>query len=810
MSRAANALVASYRLQLTPEFGFDRVADLLEMIAGLGVSHLYLSPISEALPGSQHGYDVADHRFVRREFGGEEGLAALLDAAEAHDLGVVIDHVPNHVTVARAESNPHWWAMLRDGPDSEEARWFDVDWDLTDGKVIVPKLGEPLSDVLASGALVLADTDDGPELHYGPLRFPVTVGADTSDRRDVDLPELLAQQHYQLEWWRHPARNVRRFFTIDDLVAVRVEDEAVRSVVDTIPRALNDHPAFAGVRVDHVDGLADPLGYLRRLRTTIGDDRWLLVEKILGPGETLPADWPVDGTTGYEHITVVEHTMLDERSEPAFTAFWNTLTIPEARDFETVEDRSRREVVEQGLRPDLDRVVRAALADDESPFGAGIDEVRQAVVELTVGLHRYRTYLPDDAESQIVFEDLVERTAAAVPDIAAAVRWFGRLVLRAEDVRVRWQQLTGPAMAKGAEDRAFYRHQRLASLCEVGGRPGRWSFDVAGFHRHQQQVQERWPTTMLAATTHDTKRSSGVRARSLALTAEADDFVEIAGAWMRNHPDVISELRGGDVSLAVQTAVTAAPLDAHRLGSFLVKAAREADLDTGWAEPRTRYEERLEALAAVLVDDVASPGSPLAELAVRVRHRGASIGARLAVLQLTCPGVPDLYQGSPLELLYLVDPDNRRPPDWVRLQRLVETARAVEGPVVASSPGAEDDTFDIARIVATRRLLALRRRRPSAFGPNAGYRPVDVDGPAAGSVIAFERADSVERRGVAVTVALRAALSSDELEGTVVRLPDGRWRSLLADGPTRAGGGPIAVVDLVGALGVDVHERVGE
>jgi (1->4)-alpha-D-glucan 1-alpha-D-glucosylmutase len=365
-------------------------------------------------------------------------------------------------------------------------------------------------------------------------------------------------------------------------------------------------------------------------------------------------------------------------------------------------------------------------------------------------------------------------------------------------------------MAKGAEDRAFYRHQRLSSLCEVGGQPGRWSFDVGEFHRHQQAMQAGWPTTMLAATTHDTKRSSGVRARSLALTAEADSFVEIAGDWIRNQHDVVSELRGADVSLAVQTAVTAAPLDAERLGAYLVKAAREADLDTGWIEPDREYETRLDTLAAVVSAETAGADSPLGLLAARLRGHGSSIGLRLLLLQLTVPGVPDLYQGSPMELLSLVDPDNRRPPDWSRLARVVELASAQDGPVEAFERGVDDELVDLARSVATRRVLDLRGRRPEAFGRDAGYRPLAIDGPAAASVIAFARTAPPGDRCVAVTVALRASVRRGELEGTTIRLPGGRWHRLLAGAAIRVGDEPTAVADVVAAHGVDVLERLDD
>ena len=248
----APAPTATYRFQLTPTFGFDQVAAQLGRLQALGVSHVYLSPITEATPGSSHGYDVVDHTTVRDELGGLERLAALLDACAQRNMGVLVDHVPNHVSVGRPELNRPWWAMLRDGQASAAAAWFDVEWTAAAGKVILPVLGEPLE------AVVDRFERTGDELHLGSQRWPLAPGTE-----HLPIDELLARQHYRLQFWRDPARNVRRFFTIDDLVAVRVDDRAVAAVVDTVPRLLTGHEAFAGVRVDHVDGLADPRGYLK-------------------------------------------------------------------------------------------------------------------------------------------------------------------------------------------------------------------------------------------------------------------------------------------------------------------------------------------------------------------------------------------------------------------------------------------------------------------------------------------------------------------------------------------------------------------
>lgn len=776
-------LVATYRLQLTPTFGFAGATDLLGHIGSLGVSHLYLSPVAEAVAGSNHGYDVVDHRRVRAELGGEAGLFDLLDAAGRAGLGVIIDHVPNHASVERAELNPTWWAMLRDGPHSAAAAWFDVDWEQTGGKVIVPQLGQPADELVERGELTVFAGDDGHEIRYGPLRFPMAAGTE-----GLPVREALAAQHYELVWWRSPRRNVRRFFTIDNLVALRVEDDDVAAVVDTIPRQLAGHDAFAGVRVDHVDGLADPEGYLRGLRSAIGD-RWLVVEKILASGETLPRAWPVAGTTGYEQVTAAEHALLDPAGLDPFNELWQELAdaAGQAHDFEELERTARREVLDAGLAPDLDRLVRNARRDG-SPSA---DDLRSGFVELTLALDRYRTYLPDPESVAVL--DTAERVAAArAPECAEAIAYVAALVRSDVGVRTRWQQLTGPVMAKGAEDRAFYRHQRLSSMCEVGGSPGTWTLDVADFHTHQQRVQSGWPTTMLTATTHDTKRSAAVRARSLALTTRAEEWAALVRAWISDHD--VGSLRSTDISLALQTAVTAWPLDADRLNDYLVKATREADLATAWTEPDQQYEADLRSLATALVAETGDAGTPLARIATEIVRPGSAIGLGLLALQLTCPGVPDLYQGAPRELLSLVDPDNRRRPSWSAWGHLVDDA-------LAESPAVDLDEPDTSRTRLVGGVLAARRDHSGAFGVAAGYRPIIVSGPDTDRVIAFARFDA-EGEPAMITVVVRPAPSVPD--ATLV-VPDAPWHDLVHDVAVPVG--PADVAALTGSDGVAVLQR---
>ena len=793
----AAAPVATYRVQLTPSFGFAETIGILDHLVALGVSHLYLSPVAEAVPGSEHGYDVIDHTRVRDEFGGDGGLTALLDAALARGLGVIIDHVHNHMSVAEAHLNDRWWEMLRDGRKSPSASWFDVDWDVDDGRVIVPKLGDPLEEVLTVGGLSTGVGDRGPELRYGPLRFPLAPGTE-----ELDVAEAVERQHYRLQWWRDPARNVRRFFTIDDLVAVRAEDPAVAAVIDTIPTRLVDHPAFAGVRVDHVDGLAQPEAYLHGLRRRIGEQRWLLVEKILAVEEMLPPSWPVDGTTGYEHIRVTEHTLLDHSANEPLTRLWTDLTGDD-RSFAAIEVAGRREVLDGGLRPDLERLVRL-IADRGEAAGWVTGRIREAAVELTIGLHRYRTYLPDDPTSVSELETAHRRASAHRPDLADDLDRLVALIRRDASVAERWQQLTSPVMAKGAEDRAFYRYLRLAALCEVGGAPGQFSLPVPRFHQHQLEVQARMPLTLLAGTTHDTKRSEGVRARALALTDIAEQWAVFVREWFAQHRDLLR--RGGldpaTTLLALETVVTAWPIDTERLTEYLVKSAREADEHTSWIAVDTAYEDALARLADMVVGQASGGdgGGPLVDIIARTLRPGWARSLAALAVRLTSPGVPDVYQGTAAFTYSLVDPDNRIEPDWAERRALVERAGSLDGPLAWTG-----DDLDAAKAVVITRTLALRRLRSGAFGPDAGYLALDVTGERADAVLAFARCDPDGPRVVTV-VAMREV---GDWSGTAVVLPEGSWGNVLEDdAPVVTGGSPIPVASWLDRFPVVVLDRI--
>jgi (1->4)-alpha-D-glucan 1-alpha-D-glucosylmutase len=600
--------------------------------------------------------------------------------------------------------------------------------------VILPVLGEPLDDLVDRLTIV------GDELRLGAQRWPLAPGTS-----GLAPSAALARQHYRLQWWREPARNVRRFFTIDGLAAVRVEDPVVVAVVDTVPRVLTDHPGFAGVRVDHVDGLADPLGYLQQLRATIGD-RWLVVEKILAAGETLPAVWPVDGTTGYEHAAVVEHALLDRAGWGRLREQWAAVT-GDRRPFAAWELDARREVLRRGLRPDLERVVRAAPVPEDA--GDRLD----AVEALSVHLGRYRTYLPDPegepALAAAVASAVTERT-----DLAALVERLAAALHEPGEWPVRWQQLTGPATAKGVEDRAFWRYGPLWSLCEVGGRPEPDPDPVAALHAHHADIAARWPRTLLAGTTHDTKRGEDVRAIGLALAATATRWVTVAGEWFDRSTSTVDPASGW---LALQTALTTPGLDRARLTAFLVKASREADVHTSWDGANEAFEAALEQLAADVLG-----WSPAVEAAAELERPGRANALGLLVVRLTAPGVADVYQGTEAFRFVLVDPDNRVEPDHRALDALVERAAALDGRAAWAEPDAA-----AARVVAIARVLPL-------VGRLTGYVPLDVPD----SLVAFARTDA-DGEPLLVTIVPRAV---DRPEGGRADLPPGQWRHVLVDG----------------------------
>ncbi|CAL9414891.1 Maltooligosyl trehalose synthase [Streptomyces sp. enrichment culture] len=782
---------ATYRLQLQPDFPFGAAAAAVPYLASLGVSHLHLSPVLEAVPGSPHGYDVVDHTRVRAELGGEEGLRALSRTAREHGLGLVVDIVPNHMAMS-PRHNRALWEVLREGPESPYARWFDIDWRAQGGRLLLPVLGGPVGEVLGDLRV------DGDVLRYHEHAFPLRDGT-----ADLPLPRLLDAQWYRPVWWRlaRTELNYRRFFSISELIGVRVEDpEVFEATHATILRLLREG-VVDGLRVDHPDGLADPDGYLERLHEASGG-RWTVVEKILADGERLPAAWPVAGTTGYDALRHVDGLFADPAGSGQLLDAYRRFSGPEADrggDWAATVRRAAYEVLAHELATELDRLTRVAhrlcatapdlALRDRAPWA-----LRTALRELLVRMEVYRPYTSVDAAAVVTEEAAAEaRRVFAVPEEAGAVDVVRDLVLGrygdgAEHVefRTRFAQTASALRAKSVEDTAFYRYLPLLSATEVGGDPGRPAVSAEEFHAYCARVQRDWPATGTVVSTHDTKRSADVRAALAVLTQCPERWADVL-AQAAELARTGGEPPGGQVAWAAwQTVFGLGPADEERVREALLKHVREAGLHTSWTEQDPAYEEAVARFVAS--GPCGAPGERIAALrkALEPHVRANVLGA--ALVHLTMPGVPDLYQGTEHEYRALVDPDNRRPVDF--------PSAGAGGAGVGIGERGE-------KAVVTRAALALRARRPGTFGDAATYEPLPAEGPAAAHCVAFARS------GGAVTAVTRLSLRLAEAggwRGTTLPLPPGRWADALA--PEREFAGHARVADLFADMPVALLERV--
>ncbi|RKN72642.1 malto-oligosyltrehalose synthase [Streptomyces klenkii] len=765
-----SAPTATYRLQLQPGFPFRAAEEAVPYLASLGVSHLHLSPVLEAVPGSTHGYDVTDHSAVRAELGGEEGLRSLSRTAREHGLGLVVDIVPNHMAVpAPATLNGPLWEVLRDGPASRYARWFDIDWAEHGGKVLLPVLAGPLGQELHR--FTVAGHSE-PVLRYGDHAFPLRPGTER-----LPLPELLDAQWYRPAWWRlaRTELNYRRFFTVSELIAVRVEDPEVFAATHGKVVQLLREGVIDGLRVDHPDGLADPAGYLHRLAGA-AEGRWTVVEKILSGEERLPADWPVAGTTGYDALRRLDGLFLDPEGAGALGARYRDFTgLPPDRggDWPATVRRAAYKVITHELAAESERLVRTAgricegshRLRDTAPWA-----LRTALHEILVRLPVYRPYAVPGRPVAPVDAALLDqaaqdaRGAFTVPEEAAAAEVvrdaaLGRLGQGPDhrDFCARFAQTASALRAKSVEDTAFYRHAPLLSATEVGGDPGRPAVSPEDFHAYCARLQRDWPATGTVLSTHDTKRSADVRARIAALSecpAEWGDLMERLAAAEPGAPDRHTAWLAWQTAFGLGPA--GRPADASRLVPAVLKSVREAGLRTTWTEPDARYEAAVEAFVAGGPCGAARAALAPLEDALRPSVRANMLGA--ALLHLTMPGVPDLYMGTEHAYAALVDPDNRRPPVFSEAEACTEGLSAE-------------------KLHLTRTVLRLRRERPEWFGAGASYEPLAADGPAAGHCVAFARS------GEAVTVVSRLhrrLTRSGGLPETVLALPGGgRWREVL-------------------------------
>ena len=855
--------VATYRLQLRKEFGFDDAAQLVPYLKALGISHVYASPFLKARSGSTHGYDIVDHAQLNPEFGGPEGFDRLSQALAKEDLGLILDFVPNHMGIGRSD-NAWWLDVLEWGPRSPHAASFDIDWDTlpykAEGGVLLPILGRSYGDVLETGEIKLTyEPDEGSfsawyyehrlpirPSRYGEMLRTIVAASGAADSqaglqivelagrhpdprepsreqapafkadlrsiaggetviaqgiqayhpspdepgRVIALHRLLERQHYRLAHWRVAGSeiNYRRFFDVNDLAGIRIENLRTFTATHRLVAELIANNQLHGLRLDHIDGLHDPIAYCRRLQSLTRRSRgawrsrrpfYILVEKILADGERLPQFPGVAGTTGYEWLNVISRTLVDGRGIRALDDLARDVT-GRREAFADVLDEAKRRVLHTILASEfvvLSRLLARIAAGHWRTRDFTEDGLRAALELYVLCFPVYRTYIDDDGAGAN------DRATIGLAIAEARARWFGpdseifdflqdALTLdlvgperqgyskaRVRRFAMKVQQFTGPIMAKSLEDTTFYRYFHLLALNEVGGDPTLPALTSAAFHDTMADRVATQPHGMTATATHDTKRGEDARARLLALSELADDWREEVEEWKRlNLPAVGTASRKRCPSAAheymlYQTLLGAWPFAGpdeafvSRMEAYAVKAAREGKLETSWLNPDEAYEAGFTGFvreilagqgAAVFVERVAG-------FAARLSLLGALNSLAQLTLKAMMPGVPDFYQGTELWDLSLVDPDNRRPVDFsARSQALAEIGSEPDWSGLVA--GWQNGRIKLA---LTQKLLALRGQFPGLFS-DGHYRPLEVMGLDAEHVIAFARSEGERTVIVAV------------------------------------------------------------
>jgi (1->4)-alpha-D-glucan 1-alpha-D-glucosylmutase len=811
-------LRATYRLQLHKDFTFADARAQIPYLAHLGISHLYLSPILMSRAGSTHGYDGIDPSRIDPELGGESGFAELAESGQAHGLGIILDIVPNHLAVDR--TNPLWMEALEFGLQGPAGAIFDIDW--AQGPVIISALGKTLHQAIADGEIALkADWTEGrliaayfdnawplrPEAVAAALQManamdegslaglsnrwqafeeglPIQQTAVAEARAGLialddgrralvddaltrmDVTAVLRRQHWRVAHWRteNDSLTYRRFFNISGLIGVRVEDPAVFDRIHAVPLRLLREGLVDGLRVDHVDGLADPTGYCARLREAAGPDAILLVEKILGSGEAL-RPWPITGTTGYERLNDINGLFVQHEGWRRLDRY---LTDRHVLD-ENLDGRlsaAKSFMLRNSFMGEVEKLTQLALilcradpADTEFKSGT----LREAVLALLIRFPVYRSYGPDtgsDPADRALWDTTLDRVAAHdTPWVAEAARSLVAKLAETtphspgEEFIRRFQQLSGPAMAKGLEDTEFYRSVALTSVNEVGGDLAHPWRDAAAFHAVYADRAATGRQDLIPLATHDTKRGPETRARINAISHDPEGWIARFEAWHAMNaplraargaeaaPDIIDEW------LIYQTLAGTWPITPERMAEYLTKAMREAKRHTFWDNPNEAYEGAVQGFARAMIEDEGSAAfrRDLATVVAGLDPLGRVAAIAQTILQLTLPGTPDIYQGTEFWDFSLVDPDNRRPVDYAARAAALAEAR---------TPDLIADDMGVAKLAVTRRLLALRAAQPALFA-KGGYTPLAL-GP---GWLGFTRSD--DRSTLLVVVPTAAPATGD-------------------------------------------------
>ena len=875
--------LATYRLQLRPEFPFEAAIAVVDYLRELGISHVYCSPYLQAAPGSTHGYDTVDYHQVSIELGGEEGRKAFVQKLMESGLGQVLDIVPNHMAIT-GHQNRWWWDTLENGEASRYAPYFDIEWNAPEErlrhKILLPVLGDHYGVVLALGEIALARQDGHFIVRYHDHTFPIapesisgllakaadrdgssrlgfladslaqlqrSAGDDWESRlihdrnkevilellarlcaeqpkvarqidevvedtnRDVDaLDAILSLQSYRLSRWRTAESELvyRRFFDINSLVGIRAENERVFADTHQLILEWVRNGELDGLRVDHPDGLRDPGQYFERL-SKAAPGAWIVAEKILARGQRLPKTWNIAGTTGYDFLNIAGGLLVDTRGEAAMNELYREFTHAPV-DFSVVAREAKTQVLREILGSDINRLTALFLEiceHNRDYRDYTRHEIHEAIREILANFPVYRTYI--SSETGLVEESDVPYISQAVsaaktgrPELEERLFAFLQDVLllrvpgdQEREFVMRFQQITAAAMAKGVEDTAFYRHARLLSLNEVGGDPSSFGTAVDYFHKWCAETQADHPLTLLATSTHDTKRSEDVRVRISLLSENPAAWAEAVNRWATanarykssDFPDRKTEY------FLYQTLVGAWPISKDRLIDCMRKGVREAKENTSWISPNATYESALNQFCESLLADPEFR-TDLEQFIAQIIPAARAGSLALTLLKLTVPGVPDIYQGTESWDLSLVDPDNRRLVDYeLRRTNLAELEHLTPEEILRRS----EEGFP--KLWLIRQSLRTRCSHINDFGAQGSYVPLWATGAKAAHLVSFQRGENV------ITIAPRLFLTLGDWNGTLLEIPEGIWKNQLTGDLIQ--GGKVEVASIVNRFPVALLTR---
>jgi (1->4)-alpha-D-glucan 1-alpha-D-glucosylmutase len=818
---------ATYRLQFGPSFGFKDAKSLISYLHDLGISDIYASPVFKANKGSTHGYDVTNPNELNPELGSPEDFSALTAKRNKYDIGWIQDIVPNHMSYS--SGNQMLMDVFSNGRNSPYYDFFDVEWDHHDksikGKILAPFLGKSYPEALHDGEIQLELSDSRLVVRYYNISFPLALSsyAPGKCQKNMPAPEpLLEKQLFKLCFWKKAARviNYRRFFYLNDFISLKVENAEVFRETHKLIASLVRRDVFTGLRIDHVDGLYNPVQYLTRLRQLAGD-KYIVVEKILELDEALPENWPVQGTTGYDFCNYVNGIFVRREYEQVFTeVYHNFLNKPVY--YEELLIEKKRAICEKYMAGEIDNLVQSlSIAAKNHRHELNRKNIRQAIIDIICAFTVYRTYISDESygvDEKTCMTEAINGAKRNNPTLKDSINLVGQFLLldlsdadvhsdtrKIVDFVMKFQQLTGPVMAKGLEDTLLYDYNRLVGLNEVGSSPNCFGISMDEFHKFNIDRAEHWPHCLNATTTHDTKRGEDVRARIAVLTEIPELWSDKVRHWKQINTRFKSKCHGiispdpNDEYLLYQTMIGAMPFEPkeyksfnERIKQYIVKVVREAKRHSSWIEPNQQYEQAFCLFVDRIMDSSASNEfwRDFLVFQKQIAAYGILYSLSQTMLKMTSPGVPDFYQGSELWDLSLVDPDNRRPVDFEKRIIILNEIRSGE---IDSNTNLIDELLQTRtdgriKLFLIYKILNERRKRPGLF-EKGDYHSLKACGKYSNHVVAYIRSRDDQSIATIAPRFLRSLIGAEELplgpdvwQDTEIALPvemEGNWQNAI-------------------------------